>query len=174
MGSFSAGAGTDKHMVSFSAVRAAGDCKSRNVPELRPSSVGQCQVKLCHVEVKLGLFPGQKATVIPCFTDKVAKAMELLKDSGWIEGRSEGQCVSKPAVPTLRMSTTACKASLLPFGHTQAPALSSRAGLREAAWMCWPHLDRQRHRHEPGVLPRPPFLLLLHRFHLELQFSLGQ
>lgn len=33
MGSFSAGAGTDKHTVSFSAVRAAGDYKSRNVPE---------------------------------------------------------------------------------------------------------------------------------------------
>ena len=35
IGSFSAGAGTDTHTVSFSAVRAAGDCKSRGVPEPR-------------------------------------------------------------------------------------------------------------------------------------------
>lgn len=48
MGSFRAGAGTDKHTVSFSVVRAAGDCKSRNVPEPLPSTVGQCQVKASH------------------------------------------------------------------------------------------------------------------------------
>lgn len=37
MGSFSVGAGTDKHTVSFSAVRAAGDCKSRKVLEPLPA-----------------------------------------------------------------------------------------------------------------------------------------
>lgn len=52
MGSFSAGAGTDKHTVSFSAVRAAGDYKSRNVPEPLPSTVRQCQVKVSHLEVR--------------------------------------------------------------------------------------------------------------------------
>lgn len=52
MGSFSAGAGIDKHTVSFSAVRAAGDYKSRNVPEPLPSTVGQCQVKVSHLEVR--------------------------------------------------------------------------------------------------------------------------
>lgn len=57
MGSFSAGAGTDKHTVSFSAVRAAGDCKSRNVPEPHPSTVGQCQVKVSHPQVTPGWFP---------------------------------------------------------------------------------------------------------------------
>ena len=39
IGSFSAGAGTDTHTVSFSAVRAAGDCKTRGVPE--PCTRGQ-------------------------------------------------------------------------------------------------------------------------------------
>lgn len=57
MGSFSAGAGTDKHTVSFSAFRAAGDCKRRNVSELRPSTVGQSQVKVSHPVVKPGKFP---------------------------------------------------------------------------------------------------------------------
>lgn len=57
MGSFSAGAGTDKHTASFSAVRAAGDCKSRNVSEPRPSTVGQRQVKVSHPVARPGLFP---------------------------------------------------------------------------------------------------------------------
>lgn len=57
MGSFSAGAGTDKHTVSFSAVRAAGDCNSRNFLKPLPSTVGQCQVKVSQLEVKPGQLP---------------------------------------------------------------------------------------------------------------------
>lgn len=45
MGSFSVGAGTDKHTVSFSAVRAAGDCKSRNVPEPLPALSGSVRYR---------------------------------------------------------------------------------------------------------------------------------
>lgn len=43
MGSFSAAAGTDKHTASFSAVRAAGDCKSRDVPEPCPALEGSAR-----------------------------------------------------------------------------------------------------------------------------------
>lgn len=58
MGSFSAGAGTDKHTVSFSVVREAGDCKSRNIPEPLPSTVGQCQVQVSHLGVRQACSPG--------------------------------------------------------------------------------------------------------------------
>lgn len=57
MGSFSAGAGTDKHTASFSAVRPAGDYKSRNVPEPLPSTVGAVSGKGESPRGEVDLFP---------------------------------------------------------------------------------------------------------------------
>lgn len=134
MGSFSAGAGTDKHTASFSAVRAAGDCKSRNVSEPRPSTVGQRQVKVSHPVARPGQFPrhfrllceGESADECykdPHFPDELTPG----NCSRTLNGlRTDvGACTSMPTVPTLMRHTVAFTASLITLGHVRILALSS-------------------------------------------------